>query len=126
MVKYTKAAILEKIGSPLAIREIEIPELARGQVLVKVLFSGVCRSQLMEVNGGRGHDPWLPHLLGHEGAGTVIAVGDGITKLGVGDDVILGWIRGDGLEAPGAKYKLGEQIINSGQVTTFANFTVVS
>jgi S-(hydroxymethyl)glutathione dehydrogenase/alcohol dehydrogenase len=126
MVKYTKAAILEKIGSPLAIREIEVPELACGQVLVKVLFSGVCRSQLMEVNGGRGHDPWLPHLLGHEGAGTVIAVGEGITKLGVGDDVILGWIKGDGLEAPGAKYKLGEQIINSGQVTTFANFTVVS
>jgi S-(hydroxymethyl)glutathione dehydrogenase/alcohol dehydrogenase len=126
MVKFAKAAILEEIGAPLAIKKIELPELARGQVLVKVLFSGVCRSQLMEVRGGRGADPWIPHLLGHEGSGTVLSIGEGVTKVAVGDDVILGWVKGEGLDAPGAQYKFGKKIINSGRVTTFANFTVVS
>lgn len=126
MIKTSKAAILFELGAPLAIREIELPELDRGQVLVKVLFSGVCRSQLMEVRGDRGVDPWLPHLLGHEGSGTVISIGEGVTKVAVGDDVILGWLKGEGLDAPGAQYKCGKKIINSGRVTTFANFTVVS
>jgi len=126
MVKFAKAAILEELGAPLAIKEIELPELAKGQVLVKILFSGVCRSQLMEVRGKRGADPWLPHLLGHEGSGVVVAIGEGVTKVAIGDDVILGWVKGNGLDAPGAKYKIGDEVINSGRVTTFANFTVVS
>lgn len=126
MIKFAKAAILEKLGTPLAVKEIELPELARGQVLVKVLYSGVCRSQLMEVRGGRGTDPWIPHLLGHEGSGTVLSIGEGVTKVVVGDDVILGWVKGEGLDAPGAQYRCGKKIINSGRVTTFANFTVAS
>lgn len=126
MVKFAKAAVLEELSAPLAIKVIELPELARGQVLVKVLFSGVCRSQLMEVRGGRGSDPWLPHLLGHEGSGIVVAVGDGVTKVKTGDEVILGWVKGKGLDAPGAKYKCGDQIINSGRVTTFSNYSIIS
>ena len=43
-----------------------------------------------------------------------------------GDEVILTWIKGEGLDAPGAQYKLGDQIINSGRVTTFCNYSVVS
>jgi S-(hydroxymethyl)glutathione dehydrogenase/alcohol dehydrogenase len=126
MIKFAKAAILEELGAPLAIKEIELPQLAKGQVLVKVLFSGVCRSQLMEVRGKRGEDPWLPHLLGHEGSGIVEAIGDSVTKVAVGDNVILGWLKGEGLDAPGAIYKSGNLAINSGRVTTFANFTIVS
>jgi S-(hydroxymethyl)glutathione dehydrogenase/alcohol dehydrogenase len=121
-----KAAVLEKLGHPLAIRTIELPGLERGQVLVKVHFSGVCRSQVMEAKGGRGQDPWLPHLLGHEGSGEVLAIGEGVTKVEPGDKVIIGWIKSSGLEAPGAKYSCGGQIINSGRVTTFSNYTIVS
>jgi S-(hydroxymethyl)glutathione dehydrogenase/alcohol dehydrogenase len=121
-----RAAVLEQICSPLVIREIEIPQLLPGQVLVKVHFSGVCRSQLMEVKGGRGVDAWLPHLLGHEGSGEVIAVGVGVKKVRPGDKVILGWIIGNGMEAPGAKYRSDDRIINSGKVTTFSTYTVVS
>ena len=121
-----KAAILEESGKPLVVRELSIPELSSGQVLVKVMFSGVCRSQLMEVSGGRGLDEWLPHLLGHEGSGVVIGVGPNVTKVRIGDEVILGWLKGDGLDAPGAKYTFGDQVINSGKVTTFSNYTVVS
>jgi len=121
-----RAAVLYQTGQPLEVVDLEPPELCSGQVLVKILFSGVCRSQLMEVRGGRGSDPWLPHLLGHEGAGLVVAVGDGVTKVKPGDEVILGWIKGEGLDAPGAQYKSGEQLINSGRVTTFCNYSIVS
>jgi S-(hydroxymethyl)glutathione dehydrogenase/alcohol dehydrogenase len=121
-----KAAVLEELGKPLLIRDIDLPELSDGQVLVKVLFSGVCRSQLMEVRGGRGPDPWLPHLLGHEGSGIVLEVGPAVQKVKPGDEVILGWIKGTGLDAPGAVYRCGMHTINSGRVTTFCNYTVVS
>ena len=123
---FTEAAVLEELGVPLKIKMLSLPELNYGQVLVQVMFSGVCRSQLMEVRGGRGNDPWLPHLLGHEGSGKVISVGGGVTKVKAGDAVILSWVKGDGLEAPGAKYKFGDEVINSGRVTTFCNYTVVS
>ena len=51
-----------------------------GQVFVKIYYSGVCRSQLMEVRGLRGPDPWLPHMLGHEAVGEVVEVGDAVTS----------------------------------------------
>ena len=124
--KKTKAAVLQKIGQPLKILDLVVPELVAGQVLVKILFSGVCRSQVMEVKGGRGEDPWLPHLLGHEGSGIVISIGDGVKKVKPGDEVILGWVKGEGIDAPGAQYRHGDQIINSGRVTTFSNYSVVS
>ena len=125
-MNISRAAVLEKLGQPLVIKNIELPPLLPGQILVKVLFSGVCRSQLMEVRGKRGNDPWLPHLLGHEGSGIVLAIGKDVTKVKIDDEVILGWIKGEGLDAPGAKYRCGKQIINSGGVTTFCNYTIVS
>jgi len=126
MIKVAKAAVLEALGRPLVVKDIEVPELLSGQVLVQVLFSGACRSQLMEVLGKRGDDPWLPHLLGHEGSGRVLAVGEGVTKVYPGDEVILGWVKGAGIDAAGAIYRCGKQIINAGRVTTFGNYTVVS
>lgn len=126
MITQIRAAVLETLGSPLKIKTLEIPKLQTGQILVKVFFSGVCRSQLMERAGARGNDPWLPHLLGHEGSGIVLAVGDNITKVTIGEEVILGWIKGHGLDAAGAKYKCDDQIINSGRVTTFSNYSIVS
>ena len=126
MHKLVRAAILYEPGTALVVADIELPELTAGQVLVKVLFSGVCRSQLMEVRGRRGHDQWLPHLLGHEGSGIVVAVGAGVSKVEAGDAVILGWIKGEGLDAPGARYRRGDATINSGPVTTFSNYTIVS
>jgi S-(hydroxymethyl)glutathione dehydrogenase/alcohol dehydrogenase len=121
-----KAAVLQKINTPLEVLEISSKPLEYGQVLVKVFYSGVCRSQLMEVRGGRGHDAWLPHLLGHEGAGEVIGTGSGVTKVKPGDKVILGWIKGEGIDAPAARFRSGNQIINAGKVTTFSTHTVVS
>ena len=74
-----KGAVLWEVNKPLIVEtEIKIPELMSGQVLVKLYYSGVCHSQLMEARGKRGKDPYLPHLLGHEGSGQVVAVGGAV------------------------------------------------
>jgi len=122
-----KAAVLYKTSEPLVVEEnIQIPGLNPGQVLVKVIYSGICRSQLMEARGHRGPDPYLPHLLGHEGAGEVIDAAKGVKKVTKGDHVVLTWIKGEGADCPGALYTKGNTQINSGGVTTFSNYTVVS
>ena len=127
MIKIT-AAILTETKKPLQILDdLEIPELRSGQVLVKIHYAGLCHSQLMEAKGLRGKDHFLPHLLGHEGVGTVIKIGNKVKKVQIGDEVVLGWIKGQGLNEGGTIYEsptLGN--INSGPVTTFSNYSVVS
>ena len=120
------AAVLVELNKPLEINTLKSRPLEPGQVLVKLFFSGVCRSQLMEINGLRGNDPWLPHLLGHEGSGVVEEIGPEVKKFKKGDEVILSWIKGSGIEAKGALYDSDNFVINSGKVTTFSNYSVVS
>ena len=71
----TLAAVLVETSQPLQVEELQIPVLKEGQVLVKISYSGVCHSQLNEVQGLKGVDKFLPHTLGHEGAGIVQVVG---------------------------------------------------
>lgn len=122
----TQAAILFEVNKPLQIAELELPRLLSGQVLVEVHQSGICRSQLMEVQGKRGRDKYLPHLLGHEGGGVVVETGKGVRKVKAGDHVVLTWIKSTGLEAPGPVYRLGRRRINAGPITTFCSYTIVS
>lgn len=122
----TLAAVLFETNKPLRISELNIPELKRGQVLVKVAYSGLCHSQLNEIRGKKGVDRWLPHTLGHEGSGEVIEVGPGVTKVIKGDRVIMTWITASGLNADPIMYSLNGEKINSGPVSTFSNYTVVS
>ncbi|HLO62856.1 MAG TPA: zinc-binding dehydrogenase, partial [Azonexus sp.] len=122
-----RAAVLEQTGAPLQMADdIEIPPLAAGQVLVQIHYAGVCHSQLMEVRGKRGEDRFLPHLLGHEATATVLAVGEQVRKVAPGERVVLGWIKGGGIEAGGVRYRQGERVINAGAVATFATYAVVS
>jgi S-(hydroxymethyl)glutathione dehydrogenase / alcohol dehydrogenase len=122
-----KAAILENINTALKIMNIKFNTLKKGQVKVKLAYSGVCHSQLMETRGKRGEDKWLPHLLGHEGTGIVQEIGEDVKKVKIGDKVILGWIKSEGINAEPAKY-ISENgtIINSGNVTTFSELSIVS
>ena len=77
--KKFKAAILSKINSDLKVKKIEIKtKLKKGQVFVKLKYSGVCGKQIDEINGTGGKDNILPHLLGHEGSGVVKAIGPGV------------------------------------------------
>ena len=125
--KRMSAAVLRNLNNPLEyLEDIEIPKLLSGQVLVKIFYSGICGSQLMEISGGRGEDRFLPHLLGHEASGEVVQVSDDVHKVKPGDTVILSWIRGEGLSAEPAKFSHKNEVINSGQISTLSNYSVVS
>ena len=79
MPKTTKAAILTEQRKPLVVADIDLPQqLEVGQVLVRIHTSGICGSQIGEIDGAKGEDKFLPHLLGHEGCGTVEAIGPGV------------------------------------------------
>lgn len=121
-----KAAILVEQKKPLVIDEIKIPDLEYGQVLVKVVCSGICGSQIGEIDGVKGQDKFLPHLLGHEGGGIVSEIGQGVTRVKKGDYVVMHWRKGFGIESPTPKYKWGNKIVNAGWVTTFNEYAVVS
>lgn len=122
----TRAAILVKQGAPLVLDELELPPLDFGQVQVQVQHSGVCGSQLGEIDGRKGPDRWLPHLLGHEATGAVEAVGPAVTKVQAGQQVVLHWRPGTGIQAATPKYRWGQRTVNAGWVTTFQERTVVS
>jgi S-(hydroxymethyl)glutathione dehydrogenase/alcohol dehydrogenase len=126
-MRTTKAAILSQINQPLEIDELIIPELKRGQVLVKISHSGVCHSQLNEIRGLKGEDKFLPHTLGHEGSGIVIEVGSEVQKVKAGDHVVLTWIKGIGLDIPATQYhRPNGGVVNSGAISTFMEYSVIS
>ena len=121
-----KAAILEYTKKPLVVDFVESQELEYGQVLVKITETGICRSQIFEIDGERGQDKWLPHLLGHEAIGRVVQIGRGVSTVKEGDNVVLSWIKSMGISAAPAKFKWKNKQVNSGRVTTFSEFTVCS
>lgn len=87
-----RGAVLTEIGAPLRIRDdITWRETGPGQVRVRMRASGVCHSDLSIQNGTLGA-PMLPAVIGHEGAGEVVEVGDGVTNVSVGQHVILSWV----------------------------------
>jgi len=126
-IKTTKAAILTELNAPLVVDTIELPdELSCGQVLVRVLYSGICGSQLGEIRGVKGPDKYLPHLLGHEGSGEVLAIGPGVRHVAPGDKVVLHWRKGDGIEPAPPHYTWRGATLNAGWVTTFNEHAIVA
>jgi S-(hydroxymethyl)glutathione dehydrogenase/alcohol dehydrogenase len=77
------------VGAPLEIAEIDLPEPGPGQVRVRLAAAGVCHSDL-SLSDGTMRVP-VPAVLGHEGAGTVVSVGEGVTHVSAGDGVVLNW-----------------------------------
>jgi aryl-alcohol dehydrogenase len=84
-----KAAVFEKLFAPLSVTEVEIGAPGPGEVLVKITASGVCHTDALARDGEMPFP--APGVLGHEGAGVVSAVGDGVTTVSAGDKVIIGW-----------------------------------
>ncbi len=123
-----KAAVLREQNKPLVLEQLQVPALAPGQVLIKVLYSGICRSQINEIRGNKGEDKYLPHTLGHEASAIVEEIGSGVTKVQKGDYVILSWIKGKGLDVPNCEYirMTDKSIVNAGAATSFSEYAVVS
>ena len=119
-----KAAVLVQTGEPLSLVDVSLPSLKPEQVLVDVSYSGVCGTQLMEIQGKKGADRYLPHTLGHEGSGVVREVGTSVTKVKPEDHVVLSWIKGVGGDVPSTRYESDMGWINSGAISTFMSRTV--
>ncbi|MGY1857696.1 NAD(P)-dependent alcohol dehydrogenase [Modestobacter sp. SYSU DS0290] len=83
------AAIVEQPDAPFVVRDVELDEPGPGEVLVRVTATGFCHTDGL---AREGQMPFpLPGVLGHEGAGTVVAVGDGVTNVREGQAVVMGW-----------------------------------
>ena len=122
-----RAAILVEQNKPLVVDELKMPEtLAFGQVKVQVHYSGICGAQINEIEGAKGPDKFLPHLLGHEGSGVVLEVGPGVKTVKQGDHVVLHWRASDGVESQTPDYTWGSRKVNAGWVTTFNDYAIVS
>src|SRR4051812_12207803 len=82
-----RAAVLEDFGQPLVVQEIDLAEPKAGEVLVRLHACGVCHTDMYTASGA---DPsgYAPAVLGHEGAGVVEEVGEGVTSLAPGDHVV--------------------------------------
>lgn len=85
-----RAAVLYEHGAPLVVEEVELDPPKTGEVVVRMVASGVCRSDLHAIKGV--HPAPLPAILGHEGAGIVEEVGPGVESVSPGDHVLLSWL----------------------------------
>jgi alcohol dehydrogenase, propanol-preferring len=93
MTEKMKAALVREFGRPLEIDEVDVPEVPPGQVLVKVMASGVCHTDLHAADGDWPVKPALPFIPGHEGTGYVARVGAGVKFLKEGDRVGVPWLH---------------------------------
>jgi propanol-preferring alcohol dehydrogenase len=93
MEKTMKAALVEKFGKPLTIKELPIPTRGPGQVLVQVISTGVCHTDLHAMDGDWPVKPTLPFIPGHEGAGVVVSLGQRVKHLKEGDRVGIAWLH---------------------------------
>jgi propanol-preferring alcohol dehydrogenase len=93
MAKTMKAAVVRAFGKPLAIEEMPIPTPGPGEVLVRIMATGVCHTDLHAADGDWPVKPTPPFVPGHEGAGVVAALGAGVKHLKEGDSVGIAWLH---------------------------------
>jgi alcohol dehydrogenase, propanol-preferring len=91
--KKMRAAVVRRFGKPLRIEEVSVPLPGPGQILVRVVASGVCHTDLHAADGDWPVKPGLPFIPGHEGVGHVVAVGRGVENLKEGDLVGVPWLH---------------------------------
>ena len=89
MSQTVRGVISRSTNQPVELLDIVIPDPGPGEVVVDIIACGVCHTDLTYREGGINDE--YPFLLGHEAAGTVEAIGDGVTNVAVGDFVILNW-----------------------------------
>src|SRR2546421_1193658 len=89
MSEQVRGVVAKAVKEPVTVETIVVPDPGPGEVKVRVEACGVCHTDLHYREGGIGDD--FPYLLGHEAAGTVESVGDGVTSVAPGDFVVLNW-----------------------------------
>jgi propanol-preferring alcohol dehydrogenase len=92
-MQMMRAAVARAYGAPLTLEEVPVPNPGPGEVLVKIVASGVCHTDLHAIDGDWPIKPPLPLIPGHEGVGHVAALGAGVTGLKEGDAVGVPWLH---------------------------------
>jgi len=127
MKKKNLAAILTKQKEKLKILNLDLPKVPKNYVLVKMKFSGICHTQLNEINGILGKDRFIPHCMGHEGVGEILFTGIGIKNLKIGDKVVISWIKKKiKKKILPTSYNSNLKKINTGGCNTLLNYSLVS
>src|SRR5258708_23869508 len=90
MAQLAKAVLAREVGKPVLVEEIEVAAPQHREVTVRIAACGVCHSDLSATNGTINYP--LPLILGHEGAGVIVAVGDGVDDYAVGDHVVSSFV----------------------------------
>lgn len=90
MSQRAKAVVARQRGAPVVVEQIDIEAPRHGEVTIRLAACGVCHSDLSATNGTIPYP--LPLVLGHEGAGVVVAVGDGVTRYAIGDHVVSSFV----------------------------------
>src|ERR1700746_3165415 len=93
MAQVMKAPVVHAFGKPLAIEEVPIPAPGPGEVLVKIVATGVCHTDVHAADGDWPAKPTPPLTPGHEGTGIVAALGAGVINLKEGDPVGIAWLH---------------------------------
>ena len=93
MAKTMRAGVVHAFGKPLSIEEIPIPTPGPGEVLIKVVATGVCHTDLHAAEGDWPAKPSLPFVPGHEGVGIIAACGSGVVGLKEGDRAGVAWLH---------------------------------
>jgi len=90
MGRQAKAVLSRQIGAPVVVETIDVEDPHHNEVMIRIAACGVCHSDLSATNGTIPYP--LPLILGHEGAGVVVAVGEGVTRYAVGDHVVSSFV----------------------------------
>lgn len=122
-----KAYVLRETGVVPSLEDIRVSDdLKPGQVLVRVLYSGLCATQMEEIFVSSRNAKYMPHLFGHEGVGVVEAIGPGVETKKPGDVCVIHWRPSSvGLDATPGAYFANNNKLNSGKVVTFSTHVVV-
>ena len=127
MISKNFAAVLRKQKKKLSILDLKVPKVPKGYALIKMNYSGICHTQLNEINGFLGKDKHIPHCMGHEGVGEVISFAKDIKRLKKGDKVVVSWIKKKTKKKilP-TSYLYKNKKINTGGCNTLLNYSLVS
>ena len=127
MIEKNLAVVLVNQKKELEILNLNIEKIPNGYVLLKMMYSGLCHTQLNEINGILGKDKYLPHCMGHEGVGSIIKCGSGVKNFNKGDKVVISWLKKNYLKKyKSISYLNKNKKINSGGCNTLSEYALVS
>jgi len=126
-MKRNTAAILSRQKKDLLLLDLEYPKVPKNYVLVRMMYSGICHTQLNEISGILGKDRFIPHCMGHEGVGEIVSTGFGVKKFKIKNKIVVSWIKKKTKKKIFPTfYKHNLKKINTGGCNTLLNYSLVS